>query len=311
MKNLEIGLAGYYGFNALSDEFIRKAIQDAVEWCVFDVAVNWRILPLGTGDWDGLDMVILGGGSLFGATKGFMGNLRHYDYPFYILGTGVRGKLTEDWQVENTAYLFNRATDICVRGMGTMQEISRHGIDTSKVSCIGDSIFLIEPARGVHLLPNIDYGNNYVAVVYRPLYCDALMDKIVKFLEKGGETVKFVALSKEQLDVGAPLSLRDTYYALLDSQMVITNRLHPACLALINEIPAIPIEIEFGKVGEVCRLLEYPYWVRGGGMDEFEMWYRQLNELSLHDDMWMLRRRIRSIRVGLYDFVRRMLRNEI
>lgn len=134
---MRIGLVGFYGYNAYSDDLIALAIKEAFNE---RIDIDWRILPLGGGDYGGLDLVVLGGGSLLGLQlSNLVTGLQRTSTPFVIFGPGFRSN-------ENPVslqYLWDRAAFIGVRGEISVEGLQAAGLDASKIGFLGDPIFLL------------------------------------------------------------------------------------------------------------------------------------------------------------------------
>lgn len=72
------------------------------------------------------------------------------------------------------------------------------------------------------------------------------------------------------------LDARETRNSIAKASFWFGNRLHAFCLALIESVPTIGVEIEFRKVEDICSTIDYPYWVYAGG--QFEQKYYRLVE---------------------------------
>jgi len=290
---MKIGLVGFYGFNAYSDEFLAKAIQDEFNR---HAEIKWQILPLGHGSYKDLDLVILGGGSLLGHPFSELQNyLKSSETPFVIFGTGVR----EFQDMGGLRYLWDRASLIAVRGAVSLERLDEAGFNTSKISVCGDPIFLFEDEQ-------LD-KNPVMGGVFRPhrnvdsAWLDHAFDTIQ---ELRGEPPMLIQFSSAQGDKGFPFTLEEAYYGICKSSFWFGNRLHPFCIALINNIPAIAVEMEFRKVEDVCSTIEYPHWVKSG--DNIIEVYGHLMQNWSHERK-NLKYRIDGVRTGLKEMVQEIL----
>ena len=73
--------------------------------------------------------------------------------------------------------------------------------------------------------------------------------------------MQLLGFSASQRDWGGSMGFEDTYNCICRSSFWFGNRLHPFCVALINGVPAMAVEVEFGKVADVCSTIGYPHWV--------------------------------------------------
>lgn len=247
---MRIGLVGFYGYNAYSDDLIALAIKEA-----FDerADVDWSIMPLGGGRYKDLDLVILGGGSLLGLQlPNLVRGLHETDVPFAIFGPGFRNNEVP----HSLNYLWDRASLIGVRGEVSVDGLQSSGIDVRKTDFIGDPVFLLKN-RGLS-------SDGYIRGVIRPhKYVDCgWMHQFLEWLSsERGLPMQLLGFSPSQGDWGGSIKFSDTYDGICRSSFWFGNRLHPFCVALINGIPAIAVEVEFEKVADVCSTIGYPHWV--------------------------------------------------
>lgn len=259
---MKIGLFGHYTYNDYSDEFIASAIKNAFERKGAEVRVSY----FGHDNYSDIDLAILGGGSLLGASLIYMvEQLKKQDYPFVIFGTGFR----EATDLKSLHYLWNRASLIGVRGKTSVERLNKAGVDIERISFLGDPIFLLKPMNQL--------SDGYIKAVMRPHPSVDLhwMNRFVKWLSsERSEPYFFLNFSTAQGDWGGQLGLEHTYSEIGKASFWFGNRLHPFCVALINGIPAMAVEVEFRKVEDVCQMLNYPFWVKPG--ENLQMNYRNL-----------------------------------
>jgi len=283
--SLKIGLMGYYGYNAYSDDLIAKAITYAYDK---KADVEWSIIPLHTIPKTNLDLIILGGGSLLGHPFTALANrLRNDNTPFIILGTGFR----EAIDMNSLKYLFNRADLIAVRGHTSEHKLRKHGLHVEDIDAVGDSIFLLPPQR--------KRDGDYVGAVIRPHIVDQrwMESSLQRLGELRNQETRTFCFSQVQGDLGAWSSLEDTYRGIYESSFWFGNRLHPFCVALINGVPALAVELEFDKVQDVCSTIKYPYMK--GGQDVMKL-YPIVNAMNVQE-------RISGIREDLNKLVEESL----
>jgi len=295
---MKIGLVGFYGFNAYSDEFIVKAIQDAFNK---EADIEWHVIGLLHKEYyvypEDLDLIILGGGSLLGS---YLPELTLYlainDTPFVIFGTGVRD--LEPEHIKMSRYIWNRASLIGVRGWVSEEKLRDAGFDTSKISVYGDPIFLLEDE---HLIKD-----GYLKGVVRPHNVNVqwVVDCLNIIQGKTPRAIRVLKFASEQGDYGAKLGLLETYNEVCSASFWFGNRLHPFCVALINDIPSIAVEIEFRKVEDVCSTINYPYWIRP---DENISDMYDLLMQNWEEERESIKSRIDVVRSDLKDMVKECL----
>jgi len=247
---MKVGIFGHYTYGDYSDELIALAIKNCFKTYGARPVINY----FGRGDYSKIDLAVLGGGSLLGYPLPHMINeLKNNDCPFIILGTGVR----EFQDIKGLRYLWDRADLIAMRGKISIERLDKIGFDTSKISVCGDSIFLLESEN----LPVDDY----IGGVFRPhgnMDSTWLYQAFNTLQELEKKPVRLLSFSVIQGDKGEQLSLGDAYYGVCASSFWFGNRCHPFCIALINGIPAMAVELEFRKIEDVCSTLGYPYWIK-------------------------------------------------
>jgi len=294
---LKVMLYGFYGFGELCDDFMATAIRETFEELT-DRKIQW-VSPT-----EPADLIVLGGGSLLGSNlllEQLCTIVKDRECPFCIFGTGVRdiekGNFMRDLQ-----YLWERAVSISVRGKTSTERLKHWGFDTGKIVTLGDPVFLSKP-MGLE-------KQDYIGGVIRPTTASSAtwMRNAFDFLRATRkQPVKLFSFCEAQLDrVSNELSGYENYAldayqtrnAIARASFWFGNRLHAFCLALIESVPAIGIEIEFRKVEDVCSTLGYPYWVYAG--NPFEEKYFQLVEnwntidRQVQEKIATIRRNLRS-----------------
>jgi len=256
---LRVGLVGYYGYDEYSDDLIAKGIMDAFNEeyeLLRHHNIEWVIMPLGSGSYDNLDLVILGGGSLLGLDLYPLidGLKKHPNLKFCILGTGTRDLIN----LESTKYLFNRTPYVAIRGDVTAENLATIGCDVEKIEVLGDSIFL-------HY-DEFMFRESYLGITHRthapPSY--HLMNELISYLQEiTGFKPTFIPYCVKQGDVtdGKNYTMEQVYEMTCKSSFWFGNRLHPFAIALINHVPAIPVEIEFNKVQDLCSTIGFKHYI--------------------------------------------------
>lgn len=295
---MNIGLIGYYGYEAYSDEFILKAIQNAFNE---EADIKWSIIQIGNPVYPkNLDLIIIGGGSLLGAPfHGLKTYLETREIPLVIFGTGVRE--LKDETMGELQYLWNKASLIGVRGATSVERLEKRGFDTSKISLYGDPIFLLKNEH--------QNKDNYIKGVIRPSPTTQnnitwMKDSFNILCKKTQRDSRIIPFSLPQGDHGVKLGLEQTYQEVCSASFWFGNRLHPFCIALINDIPSIAVEIEFRKVEDVCSTINYPYWIKLGDnvVEIYDVLIRNWNH-----DREKLKFQIDRVRTGLKKMVKETL----
>jgi len=311
---------GYYGCGELCDDLLLHLIKKT-----FDSLgeIEWH-----PKDGGGLDLLILGGGSLLGLPNAFLKEyLERSSCVFCIFGAGFRGINPNDSGLDDLRFLWERADLIAVRGRVSVERLDGLGFDVSKISALGDPIFLMDGKSA---------GEECVGGVTRPYNVDlGWMKQIFEFLRREiGQEVRLFSFCDGQGDlIGEELSYRTqsfidesyskdavlrgdhSFQSIMESSCAAVyrssfwfgNRLHPFCVALINSIPTIGVEIEFRKVEDVCSTLDYSYWIRANApLEEFkEMYYKLTSNWKKVNEG--VQKRIAGIKEDLRALARRAL----
>lgn len=275
-RPLKLALYGYYGVGEYCDDYMADATKQT-----FEEVSEQRIEWVHHNDKDA-DMIILGGGSLLGENLYLdllCALLKERDCPFAIFGTGVRDVDRGEF-IPKLQYLFQRASSISVRGETSVERLKSWGIDTARIDTIGDPIFLSAPLELE--------SKNYIGGVIRPTshgYADWMRRSLGFLQTKLLLPVQLFSFCEAQHDGSANkfsgfdsyvLDAQQTRRGIAESAFWFGNRLHAFCLALIEGIPSIGVEIEFRKVEDVCSTIDYPYWLYPG--QSVESMHRQLSE---------------------------------
>jgi len=311
------GIIGYYGQGELCDDLLLHLTKRT-----FDSLgeIEWH-----SRDGGDLDLLILGGGSLLGVPHTVLRRyLERSSCVFCIFGTGFRGINPNDSGLEDLIYLWERADMIAVRGKVSVERLDGLGLDVSKISVLGDPIFLMDGRRaekeyigGVTRPHNVDL--EWMKQVFEFLrgeigqevrlfsFCDGQGDMIGEELGYTTRSLIGESYSEDAVLRGGPSFqsiMEGSCAAVYRSSFWFGNRLHPFCVALVNSVPTIGVEIEFRKVEDVCSTLDYPYWTRANApLEELrEMYYRLTSGWKRG-----VKKRISEIREGLRGLARRVL----
>ncbi len=270
---LRILLFGFYGVGELCDDFMADATKQTFEE-VSDRPIQWVSTT------EPADLVILGGGSLLGENlylDQLADMMKQRDCPFAIFGTGVRD-LEKGKFLPTLQYLWDRASSISIRGETSRQRLRDWGLATQRIQTLGDPIFLTKPL-GLK-------KKGYIGGVIRPTPYSTLewMKNAFEFLRvTRNQPVKLFSFCEAQGDAATNrssgyeshvLDAAQTHRGIAESSFWFGNRLHAFCLALIEGVPTIGVEVEFRKVEDVCSILGYPHWIHAG--DAFEQTYFDL-----------------------------------
>jgi len=153
---MKVGLIGFFGVGALSDDLILDATKRLIlkerPKTVFDELVMWRSVKDGRVDVDylnGFDLLVLCGGSLLGKCTFQPVNAiaswhDKVDTPLAIMGTGYRFEprlepLADDMR-QRMRLLFKKAYPIMLRGLRTVYHCGNNGIPLENVKCLGEPI---------------------------------------------------------------------------------------------------------------------------------------------------------------------------
>jgi len=172
---MKVGLIGFFGVKAYSDDLIGDATQKILTELKpdikFDTQVMWRSIKQGKPDMDYLnsfDSLILCGGSLLGkCTFVPVGQIEKWadklTAPFHIFGSGYRYEPDYDPLPEvnrdRMNLLFDTASSIMVRGLKTVQHCEENDINISKISCYGEPIIAANYYSSFNLTRQVIGGN--------------------------------------------------------------------------------------------------------------------------------------------------------
>jgi len=320
-------IIGYFGAGELCDDLLLHMIRETFDSICDDIEWHPR-------DKEIVDLLIMGGGSLLGGPHVF-GNphikksLEKSSCVFCIFGTGFREtnlKLFSRAGLEKMKYMWNRADMIAVRGKTSVERVDQLGFDVSKISALGDPVFLLEGKKA---------EKEYIGGVIRPQPYNLnheLMKQRLAFLKSEiRQEVRLFSFCDHQGDlIGKELGFRtqsllenysrkavirgypsfqqimeESCAAVYRSYFWLGNRLHPFCVALINSVPTIGVEIEFRKVEDVCSTLNYPYWIRADApIEEFkEMYYQLTNKWEKVNEG--VQKKITEIKKDLWEIAQR------
>lgn len=316
-------ILGYWSKGELCDDLLLHMIRETFNSLCDDIEWHPR-------DHKDIDLLILGGGSLFGGPYSLLkSGLEKSSCVFCIFGTGFREtnlKAFTQAGLEELKYTWNRADIIAVRGKTSVERLDQLGFDVSKISALGDPVFLLEGKNA---------KREYIGGVIRPqpyTLNHELMKERFEFLRSEiGQEVRLFSFCDSQGDmIGEKLGYRtqsflenysvnamlrgdpsfqriieDSCAAVYQSSFWLGNRLHPFCVALINSVPTIGVEIEFRKVEDVCSTLDYPYWIKAdANIEEFKNMYYQLtnNWEKVNEGV---QKRITEIKKDLKEFTQR------
>lgn len=295
LGSLRIMLFGFYGVGEYCDDYMADAAKKTFEE-VSARHIQW-VSPK-----EPADLIILGGGSLLGTNTYFdelQSIIKRNDCPFAIFGTGVRDIEKGDF-LPGLQELWRRAASISVRGETSRRRLYEWGLNIRKIGALGDPIFLTKPL----LLES----KNYIGGVVRPTFVEdsAWMKTVLDWLHTTRQQpVKLFSFCQQQHDdlgnqatgyESLVLDADATRRGIAESSFWFGNRLHAFCLALIEGIPAIGVEIEFQKVQDVCSTLSYPGFMKH--IDYPLSFHVRLHEILMNDwyeTQWRLKGKIAEI----------------
>lgn len=283
----KIGLIGYFGAGAYSDDLIehitKRLLLEVEPDLVFDSTILGRGEAASNPDYlNSFDLLIHCGGSL-------LGKCTHYPIrdiakwadkvktPLAVFGLGYRFEPDKEplkpEMKERINLLFGKAGVISVRGKYTVKHLAENGVDTSKISSLADPVMACDihiqkyPAYvmgNVRDMPMVEIQHNSTINVQRFMAeCyDWLVDKynlpltLISFrhnLEydndvKGADQVISIMRNKHRAMRAVPPNYLKAVEYIGGARFYFGQRLHPTIFAATQGIPFVGVEYQFDKM---------------------------------------------------------------
>ena len=284
---IRVGLIGYFGAGAYSDDLIedvtKRLLLEQRSDLVFDSTLLGRGAAASNPDYlNSFDLLIHCGGSL-------LGKCTHYPIrdierwvdkvhtPLCVFGIGYRFEpdkepLTLEMK-QRVETLFDKAEIVTVRGYKTKQHLEENGIDTSKISGYADPVTAYPVhTRGqgrilvgnVRLMPDVEIQHASTERVHRlmarcydwlintykaPLTLVSWRHNIEEDNDlHGADRMVRGMKHKGHVNIMAPKNYREAADIIDRATFYFGQRLHPTVYAATQGIPFIGVEYQFDKM---------------------------------------------------------------
>jgi len=283
---MKIGLIGFFGAEAYSDDLIehvtRQLLLKERPEIQFDSKIE-RKCEKGTNPklLNSFDLVIHAGGSLLGKCE-HPPILDIYKWhksvmtPMAIFGTGYRYEPDKEplnrIRKQRLQLLFNKSRVISVRGYRTLYHLNRNGIDTSKITSVGDPVMACNiklKRKPTHIMGNVrnmwqteikHIPNKKVQAFMAQVY-DWLIDyydlplMLVSFRNQrrdndtlGAKRTKTGMKHADRVTIRTPKNFMEALQLMRHAKFWFGQRLHPTIFAGVQGIPFIGLEYQFEKM---------------------------------------------------------------
>ena len=284
---MNIGLIGYFGAGAYSDDLIEYVTKQLFLDVNPDITFDSTILSRGPAGSDpsylnSFDLLVHCGGSFLGKCTYYpVANIYHWhdkvETPLAIFGAGYRYEpdkepLTPNQRIKLNL-LFAKSEVTTLRGHRTMHHLKQNGIDTSKVSSLGDPVMAC-PLRlntnpkhivgNVRNMPEIEIQHATTTRVqslmaecydwlidyyHKPLTLISFRHNIVDDNDyKGAEKTRTLMRNKASVTIIKPNGFREAVGHMSEACFWFGQRLHPTMFAAVQGIPFVGLEYQFGKL---------------------------------------------------------------
>lgn len=285
---MKIGLIGYFGAGAYSDDLIEYVTKQLFLEVNPDIQFDSTILSKGPAGSDpsylnSFDLLVHCGGSLLGKCTHFP--IRDIDRwvdkvktPLAVFGIGYRYEpdkepLTQEMR-NRIRLLFDKSEVITVRGEYTVKHLRENGIDTSKISSLADPVIACSlrfPSFGkkvlmgnVREMPREEIQHNSTKKVQRLMAdCyDWLIDRynIGLFLlsfrhnipsdndKTGAWRTRELMRNKDRVATYTVGDFMKTINFMINAKFYFGQRLHPTIFAATQGTPFVGVEYQFDKM---------------------------------------------------------------
>lgn len=283
----KIGLIGYFGAGAYSDDLIEYATKQAFlrvrKDLQFDNSIFRRSFEGTNIDYlNKFDLLVHCGGSLLGkCTHPPIGDIhtwaRKLKTPFAIFGLGYRMEPDKEpldaLQNMRIHLLFDLAQVITLRGYRTKYWLNKNNLSTSKVSSYVDPVIACDWSfkkyplfvmGNVRCMPNseiqhvsMDKIHKFMATCYDWLIEEMQLNvQLVSFRHNlpddndliGARRVRELMKHSKVVQILAPKNFKEALNCLRMAAFWFGQRLHPTIFAATQEIPFIGLEYQFEKM---------------------------------------------------------------
>ena len=282
---IKIGLIGYFGSGAYSDDLIehvtKRLLLEQRSDLTFDSGIMFNPRASDPDYLNSFDLLVHCGGSLLGKCTHppirdiarWAGKLR---VPLCVFGIGYRFEpdkepLTPEMR-ERIRLLFEKASVISVRGEYTVKHLQENGLDTSKIGSLADPVTACaaEPRSPAYIvgnvrdMPPVEVQHSTTGSVHRFMAeCyDWLIDAYDKPLllvswrhnidsdndVKGADKVISLMKNRRRANRAAPPSYLVAASLINGAKFCYGQRLHPTVYAATQGVPFVGVEYQFDKM---------------------------------------------------------------
>ena len=283
---MKIGLIGYFGAGAYSDDLIeyttRKLLLKQNQKAQIDY--KWREKTIRRTDpklLNSFDLIVNAGGSLLGKCEFHPITDIHkwhdkVNTPMAIFGTGYRYEPDKEplnkVRKRRLQLLFKKAKVISVRGHRTMHHLRSNKIDVSKVVSVGDPVMACDiklKVKPKFIMGNVrDSPHNEIKHVSNER-TQKLMAEIYDWLIEyhdlslmlisfrnarkdndtiGADKVRLKMKHSDRVKILSPKSFMEAVELMRNAAFWFGQRLHPTVFAGIQGIPFVGVEYQFEKM---------------------------------------------------------------
>ena len=282
---MKIGLIGFFGVGAYSDDMInittQKIFRNINPGVTFDSNVMWRCAKGAYLDYlNGFDLLVLCGGSLLGkCTFPPINRISEWAHKLYtplsMFGTAYRLEPDKEplspTMQQRMKLLFETAQVIMLRGKRSIYWCNRNEISTEKVEALGDPLLGLSyekkkrrdviggnvrnmPPSEVQYTSN-DYVQGKMATIYE--YLIDLFDLPLEFyvfrdqpLDNDGEGALKTMMKMKDIDNCEIRRFDSAWEAFnsIDMQFWFGQRLHPAVFCAATKTSFIGLDTQFEKM---------------------------------------------------------------
>lgn len=296
---MKIGLIGYFGSQAYSDDLIEYVTRKLLLEINPDAKIDSALLNKCSGGTDpdylnSFDLIIHAGGSLLGkCTHPPIRDIANWadkvKTPIAIFGTGYRYEPDKEplnsESNQRLQLLFSKAEMVCVRGWRTIYYLKQNGVDTSKIQVLADPVMacdiklVMEPKYlmgNVRNMPNneiqhstTDKVHGLMAEIYDwliekynlPLHLISFRHNIVEDCDLiGAAKVKEKMKYSYKVSIDSHTDPKQAFNSMNHAVFWFGQRLHPTIFAATQGIPFVGVEYQFDKMLD---------WVSTVGIDNY------------------------------------------
>lgn len=285
---MKIGLIGYFGSGAYSDDLIEHVTKRILLEVEPDIQFDSTILSRGqlgsNPDYlNKFDLLIHCGGSLLGKCTHYpIRNISQWSNkvktPLAVFGIGYRYEPDKEplttTMKERINILFDKAEIVTVRGCYTVKHLKDNNIDVSKISSLADPVIACSLkfppplkniiAGNVRNMPQVEVQHNSTENVQKLMAeCyDWLIEKYNKELFllsfrhniatdndiTGAQKTRELMRNKDRVTTYAVGNFMNTLKFMGNAMFYFGQRLHPTIYAATQGIPFVGVEYQFDKM---------------------------------------------------------------